>query len=94
MRQAAKRDANEPEIIAALERVGAVVSQISDAGALDLIVGFRGDLSWIEVKDGAKSASRRKLKTGQVETLAKFAGYRVGVVKSVDEALRFVGAIN
>jgi hypothetical protein len=48
----AKRDANEPEIIDALERVGAQVTQWE---LIDLIVDFRECWYLIEVKVSEKS---------------------------------------
>lgn len=93
MRLAAKRDTNEKQIIDALEAVGAVVQQISDANALDLICGYRGHLHWLEVKDGSKPPSARKLTPGQIETFRRFNGYPLAVVTNPQEALEAIGAI-
>jgi hypothetical protein len=84
MRNAARIDANQTPIVSALRRHGALVYIIGKP--LDLLVGFRGALLLIEVKDGKKPPSDRKLTPDQVEFMA--AGWpATHVVKSVDEAL-------
>ena len=49
--RARKRDGNEKNIIAALRARGASVQQLDGAGVPDLLVGFRGRLLLLEVKD-------------------------------------------
>ena len=62
MRRAAKRDDNEGEIVAALRKAGAVVRFITQGDGLpDLLVGFQGRTILMEVKDGAKVPSQRRL---------------------------------
>lgn len=86
-RHAAKRDANEPDIIAALRAAGASVQQVSGRDVLDLIVGYRGVTYLIEVKSPGKKAT-----LGQRETIDNWRGGPAGVVWSVDDALRMIGA--
>jgi hypothetical protein len=63
-----KRDKNEPQIIAALTAMGAVVNRImgcmgGDYGVPDLCVGFRGRTYMIEVKEpGTKAHTARSAK--------------------------------
>ena len=86
-----KVDANQSDVVAALRRVGAIVEVTSSAGGgfPDLVVGFRGDIYLIEVKDG-----KNVLTSEQVTFFMKWKGFgRVGVVRSPDEALKFIGAI-
>lgn len=88
MRRAAKRDANELEIMDALRAVGATILQINETNAADLLVGFR-DLNFvIEVKDGKYA----KLSEGQQEWHDSWQGQRA-VVRSIEEALQVIGAI-
>lgn len=89
MRWAAKRDANEPEIVKALERAGWLVMKVSDKGAPDLLCARKGRLVLVEVK-GPKG----KLTPAQVESHARlsFAGVTVHVVTTPEEALMAVGA--
>jgi hypothetical protein len=65
MRRAARVDANHAEIVAAFRACGCQVLDLSrvGGGCPDLLVSSRGGrcLFLVEVKDGAKSPSRRKL---------------------------------
>ena len=58
--QARRRDANEPEVIKALQEIGLVVFQLSDRKLGDLIVYdpwaiARASWTMLEVKNGAKA---------------------------------------
>lgn len=59
-------------------------------GCTDLAVGFRGVNYMIEVKDGSKPPSARKLTPDQVDWHGEWRG-QVCVVKSVQEALEAIG---
>ena len=85
MRRAAKRDANEREIIDALESVGCQVWQVNHAGLPDLYVMRAGDGYWLEVKN----EFRGKLTPAQHENLKR--GLPFSVVTNVIEALHAVG---
>lgn len=95
MRRAAKVDANQSEIVAALRAVGASVQPLHavGGGCTDLAVGFRGVNYMIEVKDGDKPPSARKLTPDQVTWHEAWRG-QVCVVKSVEEALEAIGIRN
>jgi hypothetical protein len=86
-RQAARRDANEPEIVQALRSAGAVVWQLPKP--FDLLVGFSGWLVGLEVK-GPKG----KLTPEQREdfALARDRGLPIFVVRTPEEALKAIGA--
>lgn len=88
MRRAAKRDANHPEIVSGLRKAGCDVLDLGSVGCgcPDILVRRAGRLLLMEVKDGAKSASRRELTPDQVKFHAQWAG-SVVVVKSLEEAL-------
>ena len=75
-----RRDANEPPICDALEAVGARVYQVSGRGLPDLLTFFRGRCYAMEVKTA----------TGK-RTPAQ-ADIPWPVVRSVDDALRVIGA--
>lgn len=93
LRRAKRRDANEPEIVRALEAVGAYVKRMDQP--VDLLVGFRSRWVWLEVKDGAKTAGNRPLTEDQVEFLRDCSGYGLPacVVTNVSEALAAIGAV-
>ena len=87
MRHAAKRDANEPEIIRALELAGWTVIPISDTGVMDLLCIKRGIIKLLEVK-----SEKGKLTPAQEKTFARIhaAGGTVHVVRTPAEALHAV----
>lgn len=51
-RRAAKRDANEPEIMEFLRKAGCMVQPISESGLPDLLCCYRGLIFLVEVKAG------------------------------------------
>lgn len=91
MRRAAKVDANQAEIVAALRAIGCTVQPLHAVGqgCPDLLCGFRGINHILEIKDGKKPASRRKLTADQVDWHGGWKG-RVVVVSSIDEAIAAV----
>jgi hypothetical protein len=91
-----RTDANQATIVQALRQVGAVVLDVHALpGCLDLLVAYRGALSLLEVKDGAKPAHARRLTEAEQETIRLLAavGVEAQVVYDVESALRAVGAI-
>ena len=88
-RWAVRRDANEPEIVEALRAAGCSVGY---GDWVDLIVGRNFVTYLLEVKDGSKPKSGRKLKPSQEKLLAEWQGHYV-IVTNVDEALIAVGAM-
>lgn len=89
--RAARTDANQNSIVAALRKIGASVTLLHAVGkgCPDLAVGFRNRSILVEVKDGTKPASRRALTAEQVEWHANWRG-EAHVVYSVEDALRVV----
>ena len=87
MRQAARVDANQAEIVDALRRVGAFVwicSRLGD-GFPDLFVVFREQVYLLE----CKSPGGRL--TGAEQRFIAACPARVHVVRNADEALRAIG---
>jgi Holliday junction resolvase len=93
MRRAAV-DANQSAIVAALRKAGCSVTPTHQAGKgfPDLAVGHRGRTYLIEVKDGDKAPSRRKLTDDQVRWHGQWLGHKA-VVCNVSEALEAVGIV-
>lgn len=92
MRRAAKIDANQQNIVAALRKAGcsvAVTSNVGD-GFPDLCVGRCNQVFLLEVKDGAKPPSARRLTPDQERFHAEWRGH-VAVVLCAEDALREVG---
>jgi len=77
-----RRDANEPEVVMALRKAGAVVWFMDRP--FDLLVGHRGRLVALEVK-----TRTGKLKPSQVDALAESVvrGLPFYVVRTAEEAL-------
>lgn len=99
MRRAAKIDRNQPEIVAALRAIGCRVEALSQhgLGVPDLLVGTPAKpwhaakrLLLLEVKDGDRPPSERKLTPAQEDWHREWAGYPVYVVESIDQALELV----
>lgn len=81
-----RRDENEPDIVTALEAVGAKVERLDRP--CDLLVRFRGLIRVIEV-DGITQHRRREEK--QKRFLHE---WEVPLVKTPEEALRAIGAMS
>jgi hypothetical protein len=62
-------------------------------GVPDLLVGFRGVTLLMEIKDGKKPPSDRKLTTDQQKWHAEWRGGALAIVDSADSALRMIGVI-
>lgn len=84
-----KVDANQKEIVAALREIGATVQHLHGVGSgcPDLLCGFAGQNILLEVKDGDKPPSARKLNKWQQKWHDEWNG-QVAVVNSIDEALK------
>lgn len=91
MRRAARTDANHAAIVKRLRAIGATVQDLSKVGdgCPDLAVGYHGVNLFIEIKDGTKKPSARKLTTDQVTWHESWRG-QCAVVESADEAERIV----
>lgn len=91
MRRAANIDANQPEIVEYLRSLGMSVCLLHTVGkgVPDLLVGFRGRNVLLEVKDGEKPPSRRRLTEDESDWHTKWAG-QVDVVETKEEAERVV----
>ena len=88
-RRAARVDANQPAIVAALRAVGASVSLTHRVGGgfPDLCVGFRGKNWILEVK--TEKGSLNKM---EQDFFRDWRGQR-RVVRTPEEALKAIGAI-
>ena len=95
MRRAAKIDSNQDQVVSALRAAGAKVQSLSAVGkgVPDLLCQYQGAFYLIEVKDGRKAPSQRRLTDDQVKWHEEWKCAFLGVVESPDEALRFIGAI-
>ena len=90
-RYARRVDSNHAKIARGLIAIGCLVHDTSAAGGgfPDLVVGFRGRIFLIEIKDGDKPPSARQLTTDQAHFHKRWRGL-VHVVTSLDEAIKVV----
>lgn len=87
MRRFAKVDANHAEIVAAFRACGALVCSLAAVGkgVPDLLVAKGRRVFIVEVKDGSKVPSKRKLTKAQADWHA--LGWPVSIVQDVPGAL-------
>lgn len=92
--RAAKIDANQNEIVKALRKIGATVQSLAEVGdgVPDLLVGYQGFTYLIEVKDGSKVPSARKLTPDQKIWHEKWTGGTLRVANSIEDALNIIEA--
>jgi soluble P-type ATPase len=89
MRIASRVDVNQPFLVRALRQLGARVQILSMVGhgVPDLLILHRGKLALVELKDGSKSASRRKLTPDEQAWHEEWADAPLYVVATIDEAV-------
>jgi hypothetical protein len=91
-RRDARVDNNQREIVKALRACGASVLSLAalGKGVPDLLVSIGVRTLMLEIKDGNKPPSARKLTADQQRFHSAWQG-KIAVVTSVDEALKAVG---
>ena len=89
MRRAAKIDANHRDIVTVLRAYGASVQTLAAVGqgVPDLLVGYQGRNYLVEVKDGNKSPSRRRLTDDQEAWRETWRGELPYVVRDREDAM-------
>lgn len=92
MRRASKVDDNHAAIVHTLRTCGAVVQSLAAVGkgVPDLLVNFRGQNLLIEVKDGRKPPSQRRLTAVQVAWHSAWPGV-VHIVECPEDVLEVLG---
>jgi Holliday junction resolvase len=93
--RAARIDANHEQVVSALRAAGASVQSLAGVGkgVPDLLVGFQGKTLLMEVKDGRKTPSERRLTDDQVRWHGAWNGGPLAIVDGVDAALRMLGVM-
>ncbi len=86
-----RTDANHSAIVEALRGIGASVVSLADLGGgiPDLLIGFRGVNLLLEVKDGDKPISQRKLTRAEEKFFEEWRG-RVFLAVDVEDAVNIV----
>lgn len=91
MRRAAKVDDNQNEIVKGLRDYGAsvlITSQLKNC--FDILVGYNGVNYIMEIKDGNKPPSQRKLSDGELNFKNTWKGGVYYVVNSLTEAINIL----
>ena len=70
-----------------MREAGAYVKQINDEGLFDLLVSYRGETLLVEVKDGSKPPSARRLTDAEAKFHNEWPGSDLFIINSVEEAL-------
>lgn len=91
MRQRARIDANQKDIVAALRAIGCDVLHLHQIGkgAPDVLVGYRGKCLLLELKDGSKPKAAQKLTPDEQRFHDSWRG-QIAVVRSPEEAVKYV----
>ncbi len=91
MRYANRIDANQGRIVEALRSAGAFVRIVTQGdGIPDLLVAYRGVTILMEVKDGDKPPSARKLTEAEQKFFDEWTGGMLVIVNSAQEALEIL----
>jgi hypothetical protein len=90
-RYALRVDANQRQIISALEAAGAQVDVIGKP--VDLLVGKHGRWMLMECKDGSKVKSAQELTPAQKKFFARWEGYPFSTVDGPEAALRALAVL-
>ena len=87
--RAAKVDDNQPEIVKAFRALGCQVAHthMVGAGFPDIVVERRGRVALVEIKDGSKRPSARKLTKPEAEF---HETWPVHIVESTGDVIRLV----
>jgi hypothetical protein len=89
-RRVAKVDANHAEVVIAFRKLGCKVLDIHQLkNCSDLVVGKGCRMIFVEVKDGNKIPSKRKLTPGAQKFRDEWTGLAV-TVESLDDVMRVV----
>ena len=93
--RAARIDANHEQVVLALRTAGATVQSLAATGkgVPDLLVGFQGKTLLMEIKDGRKAPSERRLTEDQLKWHGAWRGGPLAIVDGPDAALRMLGVM-
>ena len=89
-RRAAKRDASEGEVVTRLEEMGASVVRHSGKDEPDLIVGWRGIDTWVEVKTPGREKAHKDHLQRQATFAQRWQGRPVVTLRNAEDATRWL----
>jgi hypothetical protein len=84
-------DSNQKYIVDGLRKFGATVLHTHTLkNAFDVLVGYEGKDFKMEIKDGKKPPSQRKLTPGELKFKNEWKGSEYHIVMSLEEAIRII----
>ncbi len=94
VRQRAKRDANHNEIVDTFLGLGGTWQELTGiGGALDGLLGVAGIDQRVEIKDGDKVASKRRLTEDEERVFQEWRGRPPVVVETIEQAIDLVNTL-
>lgn len=92
-RRAAKVDANQSSIVEALRKSGWTVLMVSQLkNCCDVIASKNGRTVAIEIKDGSKPPSARKLTDGELKFRDEWQG-EYALIESIEDVLSLTNSV-
>lgn len=92
-----KVDDNQPCLVRMWRQCGAVVTPVSGDPTIgfDVIVSFRGRNELVEIKDGAKPPSKRKLTDAEIDKQIELekVGCALHVIENEEQALALLNSM-
>lgn len=91
MRNRARLDANQNKIVEQLRSIGVTVQSLASIGkgCPDLLLGFKGKNYLVELKDGEKTESKKRLTPDEKQWIEKWRG-QVNKCENIDEILKLI----
>lgn len=89
LRAAARKDGNHQLIVAALRKAGAFVYILDEP--VDLLVGYQGSSYLLELKDGRRKPSERRLTPSQQKFFDEWTGGPLAKIETIGEAFQLLG---
>lgn len=95
MRRRARVDDNQRDIVTVMRQLGASVAPTHTVGNgfPDIVVGYNGVTKLVEIKDGSKKPSARRLTPEEEAFHNAWRGGRPEVIESIDDALAMLRAM-
>ena len=90
-----RTDSNQTQLVKDLRSLGCSVLILSNVGkgCPDILIGLNGKNLLLEIKDGSKPPSKRKLTEHEAKFFNTWKG-QVALVSSFDEALKLIGTVH
>ncbi len=91
MRIRGRVDTNQSEIVKAARKMGASVAILSNLGngIPDILIGHKGKNLLVEIKDGTKPPSKRKLTPDELEFHNNWRG-QICIIESIDDLIKLL----